>query len=47
MVIYPDGAWYHNCTPDVIERILQEHVLAGNPVGEYLFAVGDLKPTLD
>ena len=47
MVIYPDGAWYHNCTPDVIERILQEHVLAGNPVEEYLFAVGDLKPTLD
>jgi (2Fe-2S) ferredoxin len=42
MVSYPDGTWYHSCSPDVIERILQEHVLQGKPVLEYSFAKGDL-----
>ncbi|OJW21998.1 MAG: hypothetical protein BGO49_14525 [Planctomycetales bacterium 71-10] len=45
MVVYPDGVWYHSVTPEVVDRIVDEHLVGGKVIEDHAFAWNPMAET--
>ena len=37
LVVYPEGVWYQNVTSEILDKIILQHLIQGNPVQEHVF----------
>lgn len=37
VVVWPDGIWYHSVDKKALKRIVDEHIIGGQPVEKYMF----------
>ncbi|WP_228499231.1 (2Fe-2S) ferredoxin domain-containing protein [Thermogemmata fonticola] len=42
LVVYPEGTWYMGMTAERIPRFVQEHLVEGRPIAEWIFASNPL-----
>ncbi len=47
LVVYPEGTWYHGMTAERIPLFVQEHLIEGRPVAEWVFARNPLGAEAD
>lgn len=40
LCVQPEGVWYYNVTPENLDRIINEHFVAGKPVEDLIFHRG-------
>ena len=41
-VVYPEGTWYHGLTAERIPLFVEQHLVHGQPVSEWVFATNPL-----